>query len=681
MSIPIGVQIFSLTAWLLVVRFLQLAVWPALTPAFGRQAYAVAYPASLLAFLAVSWYCGLIGLPLQLALLPFLALFLTSLRQRRYTWRSLREHAIYDIVFLVGFAFMLELRYLNPVIVHFSEQFMDHGFIASIMRHPVVPPLDPWFAGERLDMYYYGGHWLWASLAILTGSPSTVAFNLVPGTILGCAAVSLYAMGDLLLDWFRWLPAATLLLVNPAFPLCILRGDSISWAFQYSQVVVPYTKNEVPLFTLFIGEVHAHLFGLVTQTLLIFLLAFTLVRWEKLSGRGRWTLIGMIALTLGSMPLINMWNVFLYAPLTLFCGAICWWRGRAADDRTPHAKMFLLLVPVLAITLYLPYYVIMGTGTLRGIGLVETPTDPLRFLLFFGFFIPIFIAYVWRDIRTRPYLLIVPALAALAGYATAALALLPATALLARREHSPAEVLAIGGLLAVTACEIVYLQDVYTDLYYRFNTVFKVYFDAWVLMGTAGGLMAGAWLTRRRIGADIPPASRYAAVAVATALLFAAPWAADADFARDVLHIEYDSGYRTLDGAAYLEGAHPGDAAAIRYLSSLPGEFVIVEAEGGDYSYYSRISSFTGIPTILGQRTHEFHWRGNADGWYYERMDDIRAIHEDPDRTAHLMEKYGATHLYVGELEQETYQVSLPAEGLEVIYDDLGVRIYRRIEG
>ena len=41
---------------------------------------------------------------------------------------------------------MLTVRFVNPTI-SYAEKFMDHAFLASIMRSPVVPPLDPWFAG------------------------------------------------------------------------------------------------------------------------------------------------------------------------------------------------------------------------------------------------------------------------------------------------------------------------------------------------------------------------------------------------------------------------------------------------------------------------------------------------------------------------------------------------------
>jgi len=86
--------------------------------------------------------------------------------------------------------------------------------------------------------------------------------------------------------------------------------------------------------------------------------------------------------------------------------------------------------------------------------------------------------------------------------------------------------------------------------------------------------------------------------------------------------------------------------------------------------YYSRISSFTGIPAIIGEPFHEYMWRGDTTGWYSSRLADIKTLYEEPDQTVVLMKKYNATLLYVGDSEREKYTVNLPAEGLVKVYSD-----------
>ena len=75
-----------------------------------------------------------------------------------------------------------------------------------------------------MNVYYYLGYWIFGCLGIVSGVPSTVVFNLALPTVLGIAAVTLYAIGTLLLDRFRWLP---LLDLFPPEPVILL--PDYSW--------------------------------------------------------------------------------------------------------------------------------------------------------------------------------------------------------------------------------------------------------------------------------------------------------------------------------------------------------------------------------------------------------------------------------------------------------------------
>jgi uncharacterized membrane protein len=141
--------------------------------------------------------------------------------------------------------------------------------------------------------------------------------------------------------------------------------------------------------------------------------------------------------------------------------------------------------------------------------------------------------------------------------------------------------------------------------------------------------------------------------------------------------LDLNYGSRSLDGLAYLDTAHPSDAGAVAWLRTLSGDERIVEAEGGDYTYYSRVSSFTGIPAIIGMPFHEFMWRGDENGWYNTRTGDIKALYEQPDQTLALMKKYNATLLYVGDMERTRYNVNISTTGLLRVYSLDGTDIYR----
>ncbi|HOI13639.1 MAG TPA: DUF2298 domain-containing protein [Methanoculleus sp.] len=661
-----GEYIVAVLLWLAVVKLLQLAIWPALDRTLGSLAAAAAYPASILLFTLGSWYCGLLGLPIWLALLPFLAALAYAASRRFFTKERMRSALSWDLAFLVPFLFMLEVRWINPTI-SYAEKFMDHAILASIMRQPIIPPLDPWYAGGTLDVYYYLGYWTNGVLGLVSGVPSTVAFNLALPTVFSLAVVALYALGHLLLDRYRWLPVLALFIPNPSAIYHILIGDAWFDVLWGSTRTIENTINEYPIFSMLWGDVHPHVMSFFNQGFLLFLLVFAYMRWGTLSMRGRAVLCGLAALSLGSMPGFNSWDVLVYAPVTLVFGLLVWRRygNFSWDDR--RSWMVLAAVPPLAILAYLPFYLQLNSPGVAGVGTVPTPSEPVEFLLVHGFFLAVLAAYCAPGIRRRPYLLLAAVPFVLAGYPAAAIAAVPLVYLLARRRFSAVDTLAILGLTIILVTELVYLVDNMGETYFRMNTIFKFYLPAWFLMGTASLAIVGEWLKSAGIGRRMSAGTRRALPALAAVILLAAPF---------VINVDFGYGSHTLDGAAYLEGSHRGDAAAIAFLRTLPGDHILVEAEGGDYTYYSRVSSFTGIPAIIGMPFHEYMWRGD-EGRISERSADVRAIYEQPARTVDLARAYNATLLYVGAEERNRYDVSIPTEALELIYDAEGIQVYR----
>ena len=65
--------------------------------------------------------------------------------RKEYTLDELRAQWHWEVLFLLCFLLMLDVRFVNPTI-SYAEKFMDHAFLASVIRDPVIPPLDPWFA-------------------------------------------------------------------------------------------------------------------------------------------------------------------------------------------------------------------------------------------------------------------------------------------------------------------------------------------------------------------------------------------------------------------------------------------------------------------------------------------------------------------------------------------------------
>jgi len=228
--------------------------------------------------------------------------------------------------------------------------------------------------------------------------------------------------------------------------------------------------------------------------------------------------------------------------------------------------------------------------------------------------------------------------------------------------------LATGALLAFSV-EYVYLRDNFGT---RMNTVFKFYFQAWMVWGIAGAYALANFIRRNRVGMGM--------VAV---LLVAA------GFVYPVLAIparaNETGGRPTLDGTAYLAEMEPDDYAAFVWLNqNVSGAPVLLEAPGDRaqaYVYAGRVSANTGLPTLLGWAGHEHQWRGSYDE-QARREPDIESLYTSVDarEVMALVSKYDIRYIYVGPLERTRY----PAAGLakfaglgEAVYDTGKVTIYR----
>ncbi len=221
----------------------------------------------------------------------------------------------------------------------------------------------------------------------------------------------------------------------------------------------------------------------------------------------------------------------------------------------------------------------------------------------------------------------------------------------------------LGGLM-VLAPEFVYLRDNFGT---RMNTVFKFYYQAWMLWSLAAAFAAvvlirkGSWFSRIIIVLFILLGLVYP--------VFAYP--------KKTNNFKADDGY-TLDASAYMQRNQPDEANAIDWLSQQPAG-TVAEAIGGQYSSYARVSTLSGQPTVLGWPGHEGQWRGG----YTEvgnREADIRTLYEAADwQTAlDIIQRYNIRYIYIGSLELNTYAVN-PfkfEQNLEVGFEGANVQIF-----
>ncbi|MBR4341642.1 MAG: hypothetical protein IKP88_02840 [Lachnospiraceae bacterium] len=133
-----------------------------------------------------------------------------------------------------------------------------------------------------------------------------------------------------------------------------------------------------------------------------------------------------------------------------------------------------------------------------------------------------------------------------------------------------------------------------------------------------------------------------------------------------------NSRYKGLNSGDYLKDENMEDYLATNWINeNIEGRPVLLEANGNSYTYYERVSTITGLPTILGWRTHEWLWQStSADGSVpdvvLEREADIETIYtsEDLSETRELLDKYEVEYIYVGGCEREKFEDNINLEGL-----------------
>lgn len=506
------------------------------------------------------------------------------------------------------------------------------------------------------------------------------------------------------------------------------------WFWFRDTRIIPKTITESPFFSFLLGDLHPHVTSI---PVVLLVLGLSLATW-----RGRNTLdirthrrlpfqSAAIAVLLGALAFQNAWDVLTF---TLVFALAVLARNLRRGPPVPalvNTAGYVLPLGVAALALYLPW-VLTFSSQAEGIQpYTGTGTRPAHVLLQFGpilaaglaaaawatrgltreravngllgaAWLPVlpFIAWVvfaWLkgdledavDARTAEgwWTLVIYA-AALWALSYAAFAMYSA-----RRAATAAAAFAALGVLLLFGSELFYVKDVFSEGSPRLNTIFKLSYQAWMLLALGGGAATVAALAevKRRPGvaALVAPALLLSALGLAYPLL--------SSFNRT----EAFSLDTNIDGLAGVERSDPGEIALVEWLTAnTPRDAVIIEATGrrwspgatgptvidggSDYSDSGRISARTGRATPIGWYFHEIQWRGNTPenhAEYQRRQElvDSAYISGDPEGVLEVMQEFGAEYLVVGRIELARYPGLLPdfSAFMDIAYQAANYTIYR----
>ena len=242
----------------------------------------------------------------------------------------------------------------------------------------------------------------------------------------------------------------------------------------------------------------------------------------------------------------------------------------------------------------------------------------------------------------------------------------------------------VGAVLALVP-DFLYLRD---NFGVRINTVFKFYYQTWLVWSVASAYAAYTILAD--VDWAIRPASavRVIFAGVLVVILIAGlAYPVLAIYSRAIVETGRAGGSvvaLTLDGESSL--VPPDDHAAIRCLNQLVkgDDAVVAEAVGPAYRHqFGRVAGLTGIPTVIGWENHERQWRGATyDAVAGTRAQDIERLYNDLSWPAvqEIVDRYGIDYIFVGSTEMQTYDtlgLSKFAENLTPVCQSGDVVVYQ----
>lgn len=513
-----------------------------------------------------------------------------------------------------------------------------------------------------------------------------------------------------------------------------------------------YAITEFPMFSFLLGDLHPHVMALPFVLLAVAVALTLYRSREPLDitfWLQRPLALIMAAIVVGGLAFINAWDVVTLAFVIVAAAFVSnYLRVRAFTiDLFVQIVSFAVPLIVLAILLYLPFLVdIWGNKQADGLGAVVTNsnitvpgTRPFHLFLYWGPLFAVVLPFIGarllaaRERITARAVAIaaIPGVLVVAGWlllfafekatgnghlgsaagnlaaqisdrgtgwiTDAFLLVVLSGALLAlwfeltagasrlRETIVFTLLLAATALLLILGTEFYYVGDVFNS---RMNTVFKLYYQAWLLLAVAAGFSlyyaTSAW--RARFSIERPYRAAWlslAAVFLAGAVLYT--FGGTFDRLRP-----YDAGGHRASATGSLHGlsGNPNysadDVAAVAWLDDrAQGQHIVIaEAVGNDYSSAARISAATGIPTVLGWQGHEDQWRSKVCTPCAGRFDDVNTLYKTTDTNVmnSIIKKYGITYIYVGPLESTTYGGSgglQKFKTLPVVYQSGAVTIYR----
>ncbi|HUV52593.1 MAG TPA: DUF2298 domain-containing protein [Dehalococcoidia bacterium] len=724
------IQIAYAVIWWLILVGIGLITFPLTSRICSRlpdRGYSVSKILGLLLLTVLVWLFasthlikfGYLNIAISLALLFVLSFFLGR-KHLGFKNLPLKSVLIPELLFAVIFgAFLFYLSHKPDLHITYSEDFMDFGFMQSILRGGFFPPTDPWLAGESIP-YYYGGHLIGAILTRLSSVPPAIAYNLAVAGAFALAVCAAYGIGynatkRKLFGFATVIFVCVAGFISGAFQLAAYFLDKpvmgynpqqatdigqwfLNFDFVGANWIIFGAVTHYPYYAYLVGDMHANVMDIPFQLMYMTLMLSLLTKSEPVVNSSKFDSllrIVILGISLGFFAFVNTWSFPIYLGFTILAFLLL---------KLNLSKKSFIGIIVLSFLVYLPYHLSRGSGGFKDIGLVADKTNLMEFfeifaLPLFAMFSLFLVLFTRKWFGSRKFIVIAILITVFTTIAAALMSsflhmniiwvlapliVIPFYYIIKSRRKEETQfmlLLFLTGVLVVFGCELFFVNDPLGGDFERYNTILKVYVPIWVVLGVPASYAVYLVWSRLRTGVKWVWGG-ILVVFVLAALVH--PIAATTGWAGGrYSHVE--GGRLTLDGLEYLKYTNNGDYEAVRWLNeNVKGSHVILEAPGVALEYSSPASSFTGLPTSLGWAGWEVMWRGSWE-IITERTRAIDTIYGMPnsDEALVMLEKYNVEYIYVGELEREHYgteslmKFANQPERYKLVYENAEVSIYQ----
>lgn len=679
-----GLNLIDIVIWWLALELIGISALP-IALYVGRNlkdgGYSISKPLGLLLLTYFTWIISYLsgysltpillssGITIALSLVFYFKNKPLKLPDKKYVLK-------FEMLFFLAFVIFSVIRAYSPDIYWTGgEKFMDMTFINSLLRTQQFPPSDPWMSGTVLQ-YYYFGYLIVSNLIKLTGVFPSIAFNLATASFFAISLTTAFGIGYNLTEKIKYglvtaffvAVAGNLVGFFQLMDIIMKEGvlnNILIFNYWTSSRVIPNTVNEFPFFTFMQGDVHAHMFSITFQLLIILLLLNIFKSGIKVIS------LFILGLSVGFLYPLNTWDypVYLFLAIFVIAAGVFMSQGFNLSNlmKTDLLKLASIVpLALLSYLLYLPYH--LSYKLERAISIVPpgSRTSIVFYFAIYGLFLFLIFRFAFsgfRKYKLKPKYLIIPffvlLMLSIALKFDLLLLLIPILflslmSLLKEKDknHAFVYLLLITGILISLFCELFYIKDALGTAnpdYIRFNTVFKFYMQNWILWGISAGAILfhfrGSFTNRKSWG-----------MIALILIIMVSVYPIFATIGKSGGFV----GEPTLNGESYIQKEHPEDYMAILWFRNISGQPVVLQAPGEPYQWNTYITAFTGLPTVIGWGGHEITWRQNSSE-INKRWSDAGTIYSSSNKyeVDALLKRYNISYIYFGEAEGKKYSPRL----------------------